>query len=271
VVYCEQSKKMFYRRYLNDPFPIESSLVEQLDDHINAEIARGTISTRQGCIDWFTYSYAFRRILKNPNFYSIEDNKNETIKKFLIELVDKSVKNLTDSKCIEALDDDAGTLMPAELGFIASSYYLKHQTVKYFYDNLNAGMTFEQVLWVICHAEEFKETPLRHNEDNFNKELSDIAPYRIKDYSSPQAKTYLLFQMHLFDLPPPIRDYVTDGKLILDASTRVVLGALEVAKEKKLLDIVLTLVYIEQLIFQGLQCNIPYASQELWKKIQTTK
>lgn len=80
VVYCEQTKKNFYRRYLNDPFPIESSLLEQIDDHVNAEIARGEITSKQTCIDWFTWSYAFRRILKNPNFYGLNDNKNETIK-----------------------------------------------------------------------------------------------------------------------------------------------------------------------------------------------
>jgi activating signal cointegrator complex subunit 3 len=112
---------------------------------------------------------------------------------------------------------------------------------------------------------------LRHNEDNFNRELSDIAPYKIKDCSSPQGKAFLLFQMHLFDLPPPIRDYVTDGKLILDASTRVVLGAIEVAKEKNLLDAVLMLIYFEQLIFQGFQCNIPYVSQSLWNQIQVSE
>lgn len=77
--------------------------------------------------------------------------------------------------------------------------------------------------------------------------------------------------MHLFDLPPPIRDYVTDMKLIMDASTRVVLGALDIAKEKKLLDAVLMLIYIEQTIFQGLQCNIPYISQKLWKKITSNE
>ena len=36
VVYVESSKKNFYRKFLNDPFPIESSLMEQLEDHINA-------------------------------------------------------------------------------------------------------------------------------------------------------------------------------------------------------------------------------------------
>lgn len=41
VVYCENSKKNFYRKFLNDPFPIESSLLLQIADHANAEIARG--------------------------------------------------------------------------------------------------------------------------------------------------------------------------------------------------------------------------------------
>lgn len=45
-VYVQQSKKNFYRKYLNNPFPIESSLLSQLTDHINAEIASSTINNR---------------------------------------------------------------------------------------------------------------------------------------------------------------------------------------------------------------------------------
>jgi activating signal cointegrator complex subunit 3 len=142
VVYCEQSRKMFYRKYLNDPFPIESSLIPQIDDHINAEIARGTISNKQECIDWFTWSYAFRRILKNPNFYNLPDNKNESIKKFLCDLVDSSIQRLAQSNCVE-VDDQRGTLAPKELGYIASNYYLKHETVRYFEKELKPNMTFK--------------------------------------------------------------------------------------------------------------------------------
>ena len=42
-VFVEQSKKNFYRKYLNDPFPIESNLIDFIDDHINAEINARTI------------------------------------------------------------------------------------------------------------------------------------------------------------------------------------------------------------------------------------
>jgi activating signal cointegrator complex subunit 3 len=50
VVYCENSKKNFYRKFLNDPFPIESSLLGQIADHVNAEIARGEINNTTECI-----------------------------------------------------------------------------------------------------------------------------------------------------------------------------------------------------------------------------
>ena len=38
--------------------------------------------------------------------------------------------------------------------------------------------------------------------------------------------------MHIYNLPFPIRDYVNDCKLILDSSGRVVMGMIDVAKEK---------------------------------------
>lgn len=74
----------------------------------------------------------FRRVLKNPNYYSVPSNNVDDIKKFLQQLVERVFKNLRNSKCIEMLDDEFKTVMPTEMGFIASSYYLKHQTVSKF-------------------------------------------------------------------------------------------------------------------------------------------
>ena len=118
--------------------------------------------------------------------------------------------------------------MPTELGFVASSYYLKHTTVKKFCDAIRPQSDFRELMRLMSDAQEFKETPLRHNEDIHNKELSNIAPYKVKNYGSPQDKTFLLLQMHLFNLPFPIRDYLTDCKLILDSSGRVVIGLIDI-------------------------------------------
>lgn len=157
--------------------------------------------------------------------------------------------------------------MPTELGFIASRYYLKHVTVKGFYGQVGPGMTFRDLLRLLADADEFKETPLRHNEDLHNKQLSDIAPFKAKVFSSPQDKTFLLLQMHMYNLPFPIRDYVNDCKLILDSSGRVIMGLIDVAKEKKLLDATKTGIYIQQAIYQGLGCNIPYITYDIWEKM----
>ena len=42
-----EPKKNFYKKFLYEPFPVESSLADVLHDHFNAEIISGTISTKQ--------------------------------------------------------------------------------------------------------------------------------------------------------------------------------------------------------------------------------
>ena len=79
VVFCEETKKNFYKKYLNDPFPIESSLEEQLSEHLNAEIASGSILNVQNCIDYMTWTYYFRRIVKNPSYYGVKDTSHKGI------------------------------------------------------------------------------------------------------------------------------------------------------------------------------------------------
>lgn len=42
----------------------------------------------------------FRRVLKNPNYYGLQSNNVDDIKKFLKELVNKVFMSLKMSKCI---------------------------------------------------------------------------------------------------------------------------------------------------------------------------
>ncbi len=43
--------------------------------------------------------------------------------------------------------------MPTEMGFIASSYYLKHQTVSKFNRDLQSKLTFRDLLRILSDAE----------------------------------------------------------------------------------------------------------------------
>ena len=95
-----------------------------------------------------------------------------------------------------------------------------------------------------------------------------MAPFKAKVFSSPQDKTFLLLQMHFYHLPFPIRDYVNDCKLILDSSSRVIMGMIEIAKDKLLLDAITNAIYIQQAIYQGFGCNLPYVVYSLWLKME---
>ena len=53
-------KKHFYKKFLYEPFPVESSLHNVLPDHLNAEVVAGMIQSRQEALDYLTWTYFFR-------------------------------------------------------------------------------------------------------------------------------------------------------------------------------------------------------------------
>lgn len=53
----------FFFQFLYEPFPVESSLREQLHDHINAEIVSRTICHKEDAIHYLTWTYLFRRLV----------------------------------------------------------------------------------------------------------------------------------------------------------------------------------------------------------------
>lgn len=100
----------------------------------------------------------FRRVIKNPSYYGIDEQSNEAIKRFLSELVDKVFKALEESRVIEIcrnedMPDGECFVMPTEMGFISSAYYLKHQTVNKFNKEIVKGLTFKDLLRILSDAE----------------------------------------------------------------------------------------------------------------------
>ena len=72
MVLVHEPKKSFYRKFLYEPFPVESCLQEQLHDHLNAEIVTKTVESKQDAVDYITWTFLYRRLTQNANYYNIQ-------------------------------------------------------------------------------------------------------------------------------------------------------------------------------------------------------
>ncbi|KAG8582318.1 hypothetical protein GDO81_008009 [Engystomops pustulosus] len=252
VILVHDIKKDFYKKFLYEPFPVESSLLEVLSDHLNAEIAAGTITSKQDAMDYITWTYFFRRLLMNPSYYNLEDVGHESMNKFLSNLVEKSLIDLECSYCIEIAEDNR-TIEPQTYGRIASYYYLKHQTVRMFRDRLKAECSVEDLLSILTDAEEYTDLPVRHNEDQMNCELAKHLPIEVNPHSmdSAHTKTHLLLQAHFSRATLPCPDYATDTKTVLDQAIRVCQAMLDVAAHHGWLATVLNITNLVQMVVQA--------------------
>lgn len=168
VVLVHDVKKNFYKKFLYDPFPVESSLLQVLPDHINAEIVAGTVQTKQSILDYLTWTYCFRRLLRNPTYYDLASIEPKDVNMFLSSMVESVLQILFDAGCIQIDFDDSRYVRPTSMGRISSYYYLSYQSMRHFADAMKYDMSMEDVLWAMCNAYEFDQQPVRHNEDIYN-------------------------------------------------------------------------------------------------------
>ena len=106
VLMCSQPKKAYYSKFLHEPFPVESHLDHFLHDHFNAEIVTRTIETKQDAVDYLTWTYYYRRLTRNPNYYNLTGTSHRHVSDALSELVESTLSDLEVSKCAQIEDDD---------------------------------------------------------------------------------------------------------------------------------------------------------------------
>lgn len=71
LLFCHSPLKEHLLKFLLDPLPVESHLHLSMTKHINAEIASKTIKSKEECMDWIAWTFFYRRLQKNPNFYDL--------------------------------------------------------------------------------------------------------------------------------------------------------------------------------------------------------
>ena len=259
VILVHDIKKEYYKKFLYEPFPVESSLLSVLPDHFNAEIASGTIKSKQDCIQYLNWTYLFRRINKNPSYYGIEgfEEIERDVNLYLSSKIDEALQTLVNSYCVIIDEDDEREVSPTPLGCICSYYYIHHSTIKMFNDKLNENNDLNSIIQLLSDSHEYNELPVRHNEDLLNSQLAQSCPIKLThaSYDSSHTKANLLLQAHFSRLPLPSTDYFTDLKSVLDQALRILQAMIDVAANYGYLSTTLTIVSLEQMIVQGSWIN----------------
>ena len=141
IILTNHSELQYYLSMNNMQLPIESQMISQLADQLCAEVVLGTISNEKEAVNWLAYTYFYVRMLRNPDLYGVvADPKDPTLIRRRQELVQAAAQILSRSLMVK-YDRLSGSLQSTPLGKIASHYYIKHESMQIYAENLKPHMS----------------------------------------------------------------------------------------------------------------------------------
>ncbi|WP_137286681.1 DEAD/DEAH box helicase [Halorussus salinisoli] len=153
-VVCDHAEADKYRRLLREGKEIESRLAEDLDAHLNAEIAMGTIRGLDDVMDWLETTFYYVRARAKPDEYDFE-NLRDRVRTTLERLVDRGFVETGESLDVSA----------TPLGRLASKFYLRLDTAGEFRDLAQRDeIGTADVLRTVADAAEFDSVSARQSE-----------------------------------------------------------------------------------------------------------
>ncbi|KYN95985.1 putative DEAD/DEAH box helicase [Plasmodium gaboni] len=153
ILLVQEKRKNAIKNFLYHPMNIESNIMENFNEHINAEICSKVINNKEDIFNYLTKSYYFKRLFSNPSYYIkevqyvqfFENSKLSTHAKKIIydhlnDVIENGIKFLVQNKCLEVVQENyILNYYPTPLGHIASMYYIKCETVYFFYTSIKDG------------------------------------------------------------------------------------------------------------------------------------
>ncbi|NWH41489.1 U520 helicase, partial [Chloropsis hardwickii] len=260
VIMCQGSKKDFFKKFLYEPLPVESHLDHCMHDHFNAEIVTKTIENKQDAVDYLTWTFLYRRMTQNPNYYNLQGVSHRHLSDHLSELVEQTLSDLEQSKCISI--EDEMDVAPLNLGMIAAYYYINYTTIELFSMSLNAKTKVRGLLEIISNAAEYENIPIRHHEDNLLRQLSQKVPHKLTNpkFNDPHVKTNLLLQAHLSRMQLSA-ELQSDTEEILSKAIRLIQACVDVLSSNGWLSPALAAMELAQMVTQAMWSKDSYLKQ----------
>uniref|UniRef100_A0A8C4EBL2 U5 small nuclear ribonucleoprotein 200 kDa helicase n=1 Tax=Dicentrarchus labrax TaxID=13489 RepID=A0A8C4EBL2_DICLA len=260
VIMCQGSKKDFFKKFLYEPLPVESHLDHCLHDHFNAEIVTKTVENKQDAVDYLTWTFLYRRMTQNPNYYNLQGMSHRHLSDHLSELVEHTLHDLEQSKCISI--EDEMDVAPLNLGMIAAYYYINYTTIELFSMSLNAKTKIRGLIEIISNAAEYKNIPIRHHEDALLRQLAQKVPHKLNNpkFNDPHVKTNLLLQAHLSRMQLSA-ELQSDTEEILSKAVRLIQACVDVLSSNGWLSPALAAMELAQMVTQAMWSKDSYLKQ----------
>ena len=151
-VVCDGADASRYRRLLREGKPLESRLAEDLDSHLVAEIALGTVRDVDDVMDWLETTFYYVRARSKPEEYDYA-NLRGRLRDTLEDLIDRGF-----------VETEALGLEATPLGNLASTFYLRLDTASRFHDLATGEVTESGILEAVARAAEFDSVNARSDE-----------------------------------------------------------------------------------------------------------
>ncbi|KAF9495867.1 P-loop containing nucleoside triphosphate hydrolase protein [Pleurotus eryngii] len=244
IIMCETELEEKYRNLVQGKTILESGLHANLSEHLNSEVALGTITDLTSANIWLRGSFLFQRIQQNPKFYALGKEDNQTWEERVAEMVMQSINKLQETQLVDydAIEGRAGGLASTEFGDIMSKFYIRQTTMALILALPNKT-TLREILEALSAAEEFSDVKLRASEKTPLNKLrthNDIR-FSIKRLDKPADKVFLLLQAILGGISLNSPEYKSaDSQPNLEALgifrhiSRIARALVEVAIVKKL-------------------------------------
>lgn len=270
VLMVPSVKREYYKKFLNEALPIESHLQAYLHDAFVTEISTKIIASTQDAVDWATYTYFYRRLLANPSYYGLTDTSHEGLSAHLSELIENTLKELSEAKIIE-LDEDDDSINPLNPAMIAAYYNISFITMQTFLLSLTGRTKLKGILEIVTSATEFESIQIRRHEDRILRRIHERMPVKMPQpsYESPHFKAFVLLQAHFSRLQLPA-DLAKDQEVILSKALSLLSGCVDVLSSEGHLN-AMSAMEMSQMVVQAMWDRdsplkqIPYFSPEVIK------
>lgn len=235
IIITGRAELQFYLSLFNQQLYIESQLISQLPNALNAEVVLGTVQNVKDAVEWLGYTYLYIRMLQNPELYNVPLDvpfKDPTLREQMMDLCHTAALLLDRNNLIK-YDRRTGVFQVTDLGRIASHYYVSYTSIATFNQYLKPTMGDIEICRLFSLSDEFKDLVVREEEKVELAKLIERVPIPVKEgVEEPSAKINVLLQAYISNLKLEGMALVSDMVYVTQSAARLMRCIFEIALKR---------------------------------------